>query len=44
MNTVLDEVTSETLDADHIRQRIDDWEDRVNGLYTAIGDWLPEGW
>ena len=44
MSTVLDEVTSETLDADHIRQRIDDWEDRLDGLYAAIGDWLPEGW
>jgi len=44
INTVLDEVTSETLDADHIRRHIDEWEDRVNGIYTAIGDWLPEGW
>ena len=44
MNTVLDEVTSETIDAQHVRRRVDDWEQRVNGLYAMIGDWLPEGW
>ena len=44
MNTVLDEVTSETVDATHIRRRVDDWEARLNGLFTAIGGWLPDGW
>lgn len=44
MTTVLDEVTSEVIDATHIRQRVDDWEKRLNGLYTTIGEWLPEGW
>ena len=44
MNTVLDEVTSETIDAQHIRRRVDDWEERVNGLYAMLGDWLPKGW
>ena len=44
MSTVLDEVTSETLDAKHIRRRVDDWEERVEGLYAMIGDWLPDGW
>ena len=44
MSTVLDEVTSETLDAQHVRRRVDDWERRVNGLYATIDDWLPDGW
>ena len=44
MSTVLDEVTSEAIDAQHVRRRVDDWERRVNGLYAMIGDWLPDGW
>ena len=44
MGTVLDDVTSETVDAAHIRRRVDDWEERLNGLYALIGDWLPDGW
>ena len=44
MGTVLEDVTSETIDAPHIRRRVDDWEARLNGLFTLIGGWLPEGW
>ena len=44
MNTVLNEVTSDAIDAKHVERRVDDWEERVNGLYTLIGDWLPDGW
>ena len=44
MSTVLDEVTSEAIDATHIRRRVDDWEERLNGLYTTICAWLPGGW
>ena len=44
MGTVLDDVTSDTVDATHIRRRVDDWEERVNGLFSAIGEWLREGW
>ena len=44
MNTVLDEVTSETVDAAHVRRRVEDWEERLNGLFAMIGEWLPEGW
>ena len=44
MGTVLDDVTSETVDATHIRRRVDDWEERLNGLYAMISNWLPEGW
>ena len=44
MSTVLDEVTSETVDAAHIRRRVDDWKERLIRLFAMIGDWLPEGW
>ena len=44
MSTVLDEVTSDAIDVKHIERRVDDWEERLNGLYAMIGDWLPEGW
>lgn len=44
MNTVLDEVTSENMDARHVRRRVEDWEKRLNGLFGLIGEWLPDGW
>lgn len=44
MSTVLDEVTSDTVDATHIRRRVDDWESRVKALFDTIVSWLPEGW
>lgn len=44
MNTVLDEVTSEAIDGKHVRRRVEDWEERLNGLYSMVGSWLPDGW
>ena len=44
MGTVLDDVTSDTVDAAHVQRRVEDWENRLNGLYAAIGEWLPDGW
>lgn len=44
MSTVLDEVTSESVDAAHIRRRADDWENRLKALFEEIDSWLPEGW
>jgi len=44
MVTVLEEVLSETLDADHVQRRVDEWEERLNGFYAMIRSWLPEGW
>jgi len=44
MGTVLEDVTSETIDAAHIRRRVDDWEERLGGLFAAIDAWLPDGW
>ena len=42
--TVLDDVTSDSVDAQHIQRRVDDWEQRLNNLYEMISNWLPDGW
>ena len=44
MDTVLDEVTSDALTAGHVERRVRDWAKRLDGLYTAIGEWLPSDW
>ena len=44
MNTVLDEVTSDAIDAKHVERRVEDWEARLKGLYATIGAWLPDDW
>lgn len=44
MRTVLEEVTSDAIDVEHVRRRIEDWESRLNKLYAMIGEWLPDGW
>lgn len=44
MSTVLDDVTSEQIDAHHIRRRVEDWDNRLHALYDMIGGWLPAGW
>ena len=44
MGTVLEDVTSETIDAEHIARRVEDWAERVANLYAMIGGWLPDGW
>ena len=44
MGTVLDDVTDDTIDARHVLRRVDDWEARVEDLYAAVKEWLPEGW
>ena len=44
MRTVLEEELSDTIDAAHIRRRVDDWESRVKALFKEIVSWLPQGW
>ena len=44
MGTVLEDVTSETISAEDIEQRVEDWETRVTDFYTMIDGWLPDGW
>jgi hypothetical protein len=44
MPRVLEEVTTQQIDRDHIARRVDDWADRINSLYRQIEEWLPLGW
>ena len=44
MATVLDDVTDESIDADYIQRRVDDWIHRVSTLYAELSVALPEGW
>ena len=44
MTTVLDDVTSASIDAPYIQRRVDDWIDRVTSLYAELSATLPEGW
>ncbi|MDE0000262.1 MAG: hypothetical protein OXQ89_21165 [Rhodospirillaceae bacterium] len=44
MTTVLDDVTSESIDAPYIQRRVEDWIHRVSSLYDALSAALPEGW
>ncbi len=44
MATVLDDVTSDCIDAPYIQRRVDDWIHRVSSLYGELSAALPEGW
>ena len=44
MKTVLEEVTRDTVEATHVRRRVDDWEQRLKALCAAIEEWLPAHW
>jgi hypothetical protein len=42
--TVLEELTTDELTNDHVRQRVDDWSSRIDKLYKTLEEWLPNGW
>ena len=44
MGNVLDDVTDESVDKAHVLRRVDDWQQRLHGLYDRIEGWLPDGW
>ena len=44
MGNVLDDVTDDNIDANHVLRRVEDWEARVKRLYATVSEWLPEGW
>ena len=44
MTTVLDDVTSESIDAPYIQRRVDDWIHRLSSLYDELCATLPDGW
>lgn len=43
-DAALDDVTNESIDAQHVQRRVDNWEERVKDLYVKISDWLPDAW
>lgn len=44
MTTVLDDVTSDSIDGPYVQLRVDDWIRRVSSLYRDLSTALPEGW
>ena len=44
MTTVLDDVTSESIDAPYIQRRVDDWIHRVRSLHAELAAALPKRW
>ena len=44
MGNVLTDVTDETVDKAHVLRRIEDWQQRLHGLYGMIAEWLPDEW
>ena len=44
MVTVLDEVTTMSIDAPYVQRRVDDWIRRLNSLYGELNASLPGGW
>ena len=44
MANVLSEVTADTIDPEHVRQRVANWKRRIEALYTLIEGWLPAVW
>jgi hypothetical protein len=41
---VLEEVTGSEITRDHAARRVDDWEARIERLFSEIAQWLPPGW
>jgi len=44
MPSVLEEVTSPSLDRTQIERRVEDWASRIDRLYAQLEKWLPAGW
>jgi len=44
MPKVLEEVTDQEIDREHIIRRVDDWAARIDALYQQIEGWLPADW
>ena len=44
MSTVLDDVTSESIDAAYVQRRVDDWVHRIRLLYDELKAVVPDGW
>lgn len=44
MSTVLDDVTSESINAAYVQQRVDDWVHRIRLLYDELKAVVPDSW
>ena len=44
MTTTLEDIAIKYHPAEYVEQRIDDWKQRLNDLFSLIREWLPEGW
>ena len=44
MTTVLKDVVSDWLEPEYVLQRVEDWEHRLEDLYSLIRSWLPSYW
>ena len=44
MSTVLKDAISDSLDPKYVLRRAEDWEHRLENLYSMIQSWLPSGW
>jgi hypothetical protein len=42
--TVLEELTRDELTREHVQQRVDDWSQRIEDLYSRVERQLPSGW
>ena len=40
----LEELTEDRIDRAHVDRRVNDWENRIEGLYADLKAWLPLGW
>ena len=44
MPTVLEEITETEITPQHVEQRVNDWGQRIDELYSQIEGWLPAGY
>ncbi|GJE70417.1 hypothetical protein [Methylorubrum podarium] len=44
MADVLEELTADALTRAQVEDRVEDWAQRIAGLYGRIESWLPPGW
>ncbi|MCJ2031424.1 hypothetical protein MKK50_18835 [Methylobacterium sp. J-043] len=44
MADVLEELTADALTRSQVEKRVENWAQRIAGLYSQIDSWLPSGW
>ena len=41
---VLEELVEDRIDRAYVERRVEDWKQRIAGLYDDVSAWLPSGW